>query len=98
MRAQVAARHRLKADLAVAVERGEFRVFYQPIIELATGLQWLEALLRWQHPDLGLLAPDTSSRWPRRPASSPRSAGWCSTEASPRPPRWQRASTRPPIS
>ena len=60
MSAQVAARHRLKADLAVAVERGEFRVFYQPIIELATGLPVaFEALVRWQHPELGLLAPDT---------------------------------------
>ena len=60
MSAQVAARHRLKADLAVAVERGEFRVFYQPIIELATGLPVaFEALVRWQHPDLGLLGPDT---------------------------------------
>jgi EAL domain-containing protein (putative c-di-GMP-specific phosphodiesterase class I) len=60
MSAQVAARHRLKADLALAVERGEFRVFYQPIIELATGLPVaFEALVRWQHPELGLLGPDT---------------------------------------
>ena len=60
MSAQVAARHRLKADLELAVERGEFRVFYQPIIELSTGLPVaFEALVRWQHPELGLLMPDT---------------------------------------
>ena len=60
MSAQVAARHRLKADLALAVERDEFRVFYQPIIELSTGLPVaFEALVRWQHPELGLLGPDT---------------------------------------
>jgi len=60
MSAQVAARHRLKADLELAVERGEFRVYYQPIIELATGLPVaFEALVRWQHPELGLLQPDT---------------------------------------
>ena len=60
MSAEVAARHRLKADLELAVERGEFRVYYQPIIELATGLPVaFEALVRWEHPELGLLLPDT---------------------------------------
>jgi diguanylate cyclase (GGDEF)-like protein len=60
MSAQVAARHRLKADLTLAVERGEFRVHYQPIIELATGLPVaFEALVRWQHPKLGLMQPDS---------------------------------------
>ncbi|MDX6257758.1 MAG: hypothetical protein QOJ11_4092 [Frankiales bacterium] len=60
MSAEVAARHRLKADLELAVDRGEFRVFYQPIIELATGLPVaFEALVRWQHPELGLLLPDS---------------------------------------
>jgi diguanylate cyclase (GGDEF)-like protein len=60
MSAKVAARHRLKADLELAVERGEFRVYYQPIIELSTGLPVaFEALVRWQHPELGLLLPDT---------------------------------------
>jgi diguanylate cyclase (GGDEF)-like protein len=60
MSAEVAARHRLKADLATAVERGEFRVHYQPIIELASGLPVaFEALVRWEHPQLGLLLPDT---------------------------------------
>ncbi len=49
---------RLKAELARAVENGEFAVYYQPTVELATGrLAGVEALVRWQHPDRGLVPP-----------------------------------------
>jgi diguanylate cyclase (GGDEF)-like protein/PAS domain S-box-containing protein len=52
------ARFDLERDLRRAVERREFRVVYQPILDVATGrVVEVEALVRWQHPDRGLLAP-----------------------------------------
>jgi diguanylate cyclase (GGDEF)-like protein len=48
----------LENDLRRAVERQEFIVYYQPIISLVTGkISGLEALVRWQHPDHGLISP-----------------------------------------
>jgi diguanylate cyclase (GGDEF)-like protein len=52
-------RSALKADLANAVDGDQLRLDYQPIAELATGrIVGTEALVRWQHPKLGLLPPD----------------------------------------
>jgi diguanylate cyclase (GGDEF)-like protein len=49
----------LAADLGLAVAAGELRLSYQPIVGLDTGdLIAVEALVRWQHPVQGLLAPD----------------------------------------
>jgi diguanylate cyclase (GGDEF)-like protein len=51
-------RSALKTDLAQATPRGELRVDYQPVANLRTGeIVGVEALLRWQHPTLGLLPP-----------------------------------------
>ncbi|HEY7879004.1 MAG TPA: EAL domain-containing protein [Gemmatimonadaceae bacterium] len=48
----------LEADLRDGIERGELRLLYQPIVDLATGrLAAVEALVRWEHPTRGLLAP-----------------------------------------
>jgi diguanylate cyclase (GGDEF)-like protein/PAS domain S-box-containing protein len=50
---------RVENDLRKALERREFRVFYQPIANLETGeIEELEALIRWQHPEYGLVEPD----------------------------------------
>jgi diguanylate cyclase (GGDEF)-like protein len=48
----------LEGDLRRAVERGELRLHYQPLVDLSTGkLTGHEALVRWQHPLRGLLPP-----------------------------------------
>jgi diguanylate cyclase (GGDEF)-like protein/PAS domain S-box-containing protein len=59
MRASVMARLQLETDLRHALDREEFRNFYQPIVDLASGeIVGFEALLRWQHPTRGLLGPE----------------------------------------
>jgi diguanylate cyclase (GGDEF)-like protein len=49
---------KIETDLRWAIERKELRLHYQPIMSLHTGLlTGFEALVRWQHPDFGLLSP-----------------------------------------
>jgi len=49
----------MENDLRHGLSRGEFEPFYQPIVQLDTGLVLgYEALLRWHHPQRGLLQPD----------------------------------------
>ncbi len=58
MQAQAQQRVRLAADLRRAVARQEFELYYQPIINLQSGvIERAEALLRWHHPERGLLNP-----------------------------------------
>ena len=50
---------RIRVGLLHALERGEFRLHYQPQIDLASGaVVGAEALIRWNHPERGTLAPD----------------------------------------
>jgi diguanylate cyclase (GGDEF)-like protein len=52
------ARLALESQLHNAIERGELRLHYQPKIRMPTGeLSGMEALLRWEHPEHGLLQP-----------------------------------------
>jgi diguanylate cyclase (GGDEF)-like protein len=58
MHREALSRLQLETDFRLAVERSEFQLHYQPIIELATGrLVGAEALVRWRHPLRGLLPP-----------------------------------------
>jgi predicted signal transduction protein with EAL and GGDEF domain len=58
MRDRAQQRHEIENALHHALSRDELRVFYQPVIALPDGsCVGVEALLRWQHPERGLLAP-----------------------------------------
>ena len=55
---QIVTLMRLERDLRRALEQREFQVLYQPIINLATGrIKGFEALVRWRHPERGLISP-----------------------------------------
>jgi diguanylate cyclase (GGDEF)-like protein len=58
MRAELVTRLTMETDLRRALERDEFDVVYQPIVELEGGeVKGFEALLRWNHPTQGLVKP-----------------------------------------
>ncbi|MEH6578452.1 MAG: EAL domain-containing protein [Amphritea sp.] len=59
LQSEAVAKLQLEDDLGVAVNQQQFVLHYQPIIELSSGeLNGYEALIRWQHPERGLLYPD----------------------------------------
>jgi diguanylate cyclase (GGDEF)-like protein len=56
---QMRARRQLDLDLRRALAEGEFRLYYQPLINIATRSPCgFEALLRWEHPERGLVPPN----------------------------------------
>lgn len=58
MHSRAVALLKLETDLRLAVERHEFLIQYQPIMKLGTNdIHGFEALVRWQHPERGLLSP-----------------------------------------
>ena len=58
MHEQAIRRLTVESDLRRAIERGEMRVHYQPVVSLSTGaFCGVEALARWQHPERGMIGP-----------------------------------------
>ncbi|MDB5841733.1 MAG: diguanylate cyclase, partial [Herminiimonas sp.] len=58
MNAMVQERLRIETDLRRAIEREEFELYYQPQLDLRTGqVTGMEALIRWNHPEQGLVPP-----------------------------------------
>jgi EAL domain-containing protein (putative c-di-GMP-specific phosphodiesterase class I) len=52
------ARHKLERDLRAALHNGEFELYYQPQLNLQRDeISGFEALLRWNHPERGLVCP-----------------------------------------
>lgn len=60
MNARIIERRRLESDLRFAIKHGEMRLHFQPRYRIADGqMVGAEALVRWQHPERGLIPPDT---------------------------------------
>jgi diguanylate cyclase (GGDEF)-like protein/PAS domain S-box-containing protein len=59
MHARAVSQLQLETDLRRALDREEFRVWYQPVLSIVTGkLVGFEALVRWQHPQRGVVLPE----------------------------------------
>lgn len=90
-------RFELEAALRQAVQHSELELHYQPLIELASGtLRGVEALLRWHHPQLGMLAPATFIPIAEDSGLIVRPIGeWVLAEACRQQVAWQRAGVAP---
>ena len=58
MRDQIMLRLEIESALRKAIEKEELDVYFQPVVDVKIGrIVWFEALVRWKHPERGLLAP-----------------------------------------
>ena len=77
IRHELEARLTLESGLALAVERNEFELFYQPQVHLVDGsLIGVEALIRWRHPERGIVSPGEFMPVVNTSPISERIAGW----------------------
>jgi EAL domain-containing protein (putative c-di-GMP-specific phosphodiesterase class I) len=91
MHASIRARHELGTDLQHAVDLGQLRLVFQPIVALDSGrVAGLEALVRWQHPDRGLVAPGEFIEIAEENGSILPIGRWVMREACERAVAWQR--------
>jgi EAL domain-containing protein (putative c-di-GMP-specific phosphodiesterase class I) len=92
IRRELETRLTLEAELALAAERNEFELFYQPQLHLADGrLIGAEALIRWRHPARGLVSPAEFMPVVNTSPISERIAGWVLQTACAKGAAWERA-------
>ena len=97
MHAAIRARHELGAELQHAVDLGQLRLVYQPIVSLDSGrISGLEALVRWQHPERGLVAPGEFIEIAEENGAILPIGRWVMREACDRAVAWQTAGLTPP--
>jgi len=82
----------LEENLRLGIERGEFQVYYQPIVSLPDGkITAVEALLRWQHPDRGLVSATDFISTAERSGLIDRIGEWMLQAACAQFEQWQKA-------
>ncbi|MDQ1520444.1 MAG: hypothetical protein QOI55_1517, partial [Actinomycetota bacterium] len=96
LRARALARHATETELHQALQRGEFCLFFQPIVSLDEGrCIGAEALVRWQHPRRGLVAPTEFIGLAEETGLIVELGGWVLEEATRQLARWQLDSDEP---
>lgn len=92
IRRELETRLTLEAELVLAAERNEFELFYQPQIHLADGsLIGVETLIRWRHPERGLVSPGEFMPVVNTSPISERIAEWVLETACVKAAAWERA-------
>ena len=91
-------RLQLERDLRRALDRDEFRVVYQPIVDLETGkVAGAEALVRWEHPERGLLTPASFISRCEESGLILQLGDWILREVCAQIARWQATRSLPPL-
>lgn len=90
-------RLRLESDLAATIDGSQLRLVYQPVVDLADEqVVGFEALLRWDHPDLGTVAPDRFVPVAEQTGMIVPIGRWVLDEATRAAARWQELHPRSP--
>lgn len=96
MRARALTRHATENALHRALERGELLLFFQPVVSLSdAGCVGAEALVRWQHPERGLVAPADFVPLAEETGLVVQLGRWVLEEAASQAARWQAEHGRP---